>query len=458
MLYSSASFLYYFLPILLIVYFAVPGRLRNLVLLLASLAFYFYGEQVYLAILLLNAISGYFHGLWIGKAREAGRAMVPLISALAVSLGLLILMKYSGLISTNINSLFRSDTALFKIIVPLGIGIYTLQVIGYSLDVYRGHAKAQRNFLDFALYASLFPQMIAGPVVRYTHVQSALSQRSHSFACFAQGVSRFILGLAKKVLLANTLAELSYRFASAEGTVLFYWLAALAFLLRIYYDLSGYSDMAIGLGRIFGFSFPENFKYPFIAKSITEFWERWLISLGSWLKEYVKIPLPATANILFMGLLMGLWHSAEWNFILWGLVFAGIIAAERLFLGRLLAGLPRLLRHLYVLLLLLLGFVFFSAGSIRGGLAYFGGMFGLLDIPFSSAETYLLLRSYAITIIIAAIGATPWPASVLKGIRTGRTGEKLLNLLEPVVLVALFLLCTGYITDGLFNPFGFFRF
>ena len=467
MLFSSAGFLYYFLPAVLVLYFAVPGRLKNFALLLSSLAFYFYGEPVYCILLLVSSLTGYLHGIWIGKTRGKRCARIPLISSIVVITGLLVFFKYSNFFIANLNSLAHTEIALLKIALPLGISFYSFQILSYTIDIYRGKAKVQRSLLDFTAYVSMFPQLIAGPIVRYTSVETELSRRTHSFANFAWGVGRFITGLSKKVLIANTLGELGEIFSSTEQqTVLFIWLAAFAFMLQVYFDFSGYSDMAIGLGRIFGFHFPENFNYPYISKSITEFWRRWHITLGTWFRDYIYIAMggnhvPAITwirNIFVIWFLVGFWHGAAWNFIIWGLYFAVLLILEKWFIQRLLGKLPSLFAHLYVLFFLTLSFVIFKAEQPGQGFEHILGMFGFLDIPLVSAETIYYFRSFMFVLIIAVIGATPLFKTLINYIRRREAGEKLINLIEPAAHIVMLMLVTAYLIDGSFNPFLYFRF
>lgn len=467
MLFSSISFLYYFLPVVLVLYFVVPKQLKNFILLLSSLVFYFYGEPIYCVLMLFSIFSGYLHGIWIEKLRGTRYANIPLISSIVVGIGFLLFFKYTNFFILNINAIFHSETALIKIVLPLGISFYTFQILSYTVDVYRGEAKVQKNFLNFATYVALFPQLIAGPIVRYTTVEKELTLRTHSFANFAYGVNRFIIGLAKKILMANTLGEMGSIFSNSQHpTILFHWMAAFAFMLQIYFDFSGYSDMAIGLGRIFGFHFLENFNYPYTSKSITEFWRRWHISLGTWFRNYVYMPMGGNRvstpkwirNICVIWFLTGFWHGAAWNFIIWGLIFAVLLLLEKWFLKRLLDQLPSVVGHFYVLMVVLLSFVIFNAPGIREGIEYIMGMFGLLEIPLLSAESIYYLRSYLLVFIIASIGATPVPAAMLKKIKSYEAGEKIMNAMEPVAHTILLLLATGYLIDGSFNPFLYFRF
>lgn len=464
--FTSVSFLYYFLPLTLLIYKIAPQRLKNPVLLGASLVFFAWGEPVFWVLLPLTALSGYFHGLWIHRSRNTCWARLPLLSAIILSVGLLSLLKFTNLIGTNANSFFRAEPVLGKLVLPLGAGIYTLHHLSYIADLYRGTVAVQRNLLSYASYICLFPPLLAGPILPYWLVEDQISQRTHSWADTALGVRTFLLGLGKKVILGNTLAQLGYIFARLQQpTVLFHWLAALAFLLQIYYDLSGYSDMAMGLARILGFHFPRNFNYPFISRTITQFWQRWFISLGAWFRDYVYGPLVGKASfpgrgavsLLIIGVLVALWHGPGWNLVVWGLVFAALILLETLFLDKVLSYLPRAVGHIYVLVVLILNFVLFKAGGIGEGLGNLRAMLGLSSLPWSNPETAFYLRSYSFTLLVAALGATPLLSQLISRIRCNKTGEKLLNLLEPLVLVTLLLLVTGYLIQGYFSPYAFFK-
>lgn len=467
MLFSSISFLYYFLPIVLGLYFLAPGKFKNLILLIASLFFYFYGEPIYSLLMVASIVSGYLHGLWIYRAKNSRYARIPLISSIIVSIGLLIFFKYTDFFIENVNNVFGTSIALLRIVMPIGISFYTFQILSYTIDVYRGEAKVQRNILNFATYVSLFPQLIAGPIVRYTDIESELVQRTHSFANSAYGINRFIIGLAKKVIIANTLGELGKVFSNVnEKTVLFYWITAISFMLQIYFDFSGYSDMAIGLGRIFGFHFSENFNYPYTSRSLSEFWRRWHISLGTWFRDYVYFPMGGNRvstlkwilNISVVWFLTGFWHGAQWNFILWGLYFALLLILEKHLLKNFLEKLHPIVRHIYVMFFLIISFVLFDANSIGEAIENLKGLFFMRNVPFSSIETNYYLRSYAFVMIIAAIGATPAVKSIINKIAKYKKGRLVLSILEPVVHVALLLLITGYLVDGSFNPFLYFRF
>lgn len=334
MLFSSVPFLFYFLPAVLLVYFLVPKRAKNGVLLLSSLVFYGWGEPRYLPVMLVSILQGYIFGRLIERFRDTRRAKLFLVLSVLLSLGTLAYFKYADFMIANLNALTGLSAPLLRLALPVGISFYTFQILSYTVDVYRGTVPAQRNFIDLAAYIAMFPQLIAGPIVRYSDIAVQLKTREHSVSEAASGARRFILGLAKKILLANLLGELVSSFrASADLSVLYYWLGAIAFTLQIYYDFSGYSDMAIGLGRIFGFRFSENFQYPYLSGSITEFWRRWHISLGSWFRDYLYIPLGGNRkgsarqllNILLVWLATGLWHGAAWNFVVWGLLNAFFI-------------------------------------------------------------------------------------------------------------------------------------
>ena len=374
MLFSSIPFLYYFLAAVLLVYFIVPFKVKNLVLLLASLFFYFYGEPVYTLLMLATILSSYIHGLLIDRFRGTKWAKVFLWSSVVTSIGVLGFFKYSDFFISNVNAIFNGDIKLLGLALPIGISFYTFQTLSYTIDVYRGDAKVQKNILNLATYVALFPQLIAGPIVRYTTVEEDLAERTHSFENFGTGATRFCIGLAKKVLIADTLGALAKSFlASDEKSVVFYWIYAVAISLQLYFDFSGYSDMAIGLGRIFGFRFLENFNYPFISKSVAEFWRRWHMSLGTWFRDYVYIPMGGNRvplgrwffNTLTVWFLTGFWHGADWTFIVWGLYFAAFLLLEKFFLGKLLAKLPRVLSHLYVVVVILVSFVIFSGNGTQ---------------------------------------------------------------------------------------------
>lgn len=465
MLFSSIPFLYYFLPLVLAVYFLTPARFRNAVLLLASLIFYAWGEPKYVLLMLASILSGYGFGLLQERYRGQKGAKLVCGLSVAVSLSFLLYFKYADFFLENFNAATGLGVPLLRIALPIGISFYTFQIISYTVDVYRGE-PAQKNLIHLAAYVSMFPQLIAGPIVRYSDIAQQLEHRSHSTALAAEGVRRFLIGLGKKILIANQLGELCSVFrASDEKSVLFYWLYAVAFALHIYFDFSGYSDMAIGLGKVFGFHFLENFNYPYISASITEFWRRWHMSLGTWFRDYVYIPLGGNRvgrarqllNILVVWMLTGFWHGAAWNFVVWGLMFAVLLIMEKLWLLKPLSK-CRPLAHLYVVFFVVISFVIFNAENMGQALSDIGGLFGAGGIPLVSAEAVYCLRSFALVLILAVFGATPLLRNGLVRLSQYPTAGKVLNALEPFTLFILLLVMTGYLVDGSFNPFLYFRF
>ena len=460
MLFSSLIFLYAFLPCTLLAYFLTPRRGKNPVLLLASLLFYAWGEPRYLILILLNILLGFTAGLGIHRFRGRLLGRLFLLTSVAGSLGLLCCFKYGDFFLSAINGALGISLPLWRLALPVGLSFYTFQILSYTIDLYRGDVEVQRNPVSFALYVALFPQLIAGPIVRYRDVAQELQERKHSTAMAYEGACRFLVGLGKKVILANNLGLLcqSYR-SSADPTVLFAWLSALGFFLQIYYDFSGYSDMAIGLGRILGFHFPENFRYPYCSRSVTEFWRRWHMTLGALFRDYVYIPLGGNrtgklrwmGNILLVWCLTGLWHGAGWNFLLWGLFYAILLLGEKLWYGPFLAKRPWF-SHIYLLLSVLLGFVLFQGGSLEQSWGDFRAMLGAGSIPTVSRESLYALRNHGVLLILGALGATPLPG------RLYQRWSKGLQWIEPLLLALLLLLCTAYLVDGSFNPFLYFRF
>lgn len=463
MLFSGIPFLFYFLPCVLFVYFIVPQKGRNAVLLAASLFFYGWGEPKFLLFMVFSIVQGYVFARLIGRGR---RKKLFLTLSLVLSFALLGYCKYADFFIENFNAVTGLSLPLLKIALPIGISFYTFQIASYEIDVYRGDVAAQHNFIDFAAYVAMFPQLIAGPIVRYRDIASQLKERTHSLEAAASGASRFAVGLGKKVLVANVLAQLvsAYK-ASAEQTALYAWLYTIAFTLQIYFDFSGYSDMAIGLGRIFGFSFPENFRYPYIAKSITEFWRRWHMSLGTWFRDYLYIPLGGSRcsrirhifNILVVWMATGFWHGAAWNFVFWGLFYAVLLMAEKFFLLPALKK-GRVLPHVYVLLAVTLGFVLFDAASLKDALHQLGTLFGAGTASGLGTEALYMLRSYGVVLALAALGATPLPAMLWKKVQEAKSLAPVLTVAEPLCTFALLALCTAFLVDGSFNPFLYFRF
>lgn len=467
MLFSSISFLYYFLPITIIVYFISKNKYKNIILLLASLFFYFYGEPVYTLLMIFSAFSGYIHGILIDKYKNTKYSKIFLISSLFISLGTLTIFKYGDFIISNINFISSTNIKLLRLALPIGISFYTFQILSYVVDVYKNEVKVSKNFVDFATYVCLFPQLIAGPIVRYKTIQEELSNRTHSFDKFAYGVNRFIIGLTKKVVIANNLGMLvNILTNNIEKSILSYWIVAIAFPLQIYYDFSGYSDMAIGLGRMFGFNFLENFNYPYIAKSITEFWRRWHISLSSFFRDYVYIPLGGNRvsksrwifNIFFVWCLTGLWHGDSWNFVLWGIYFAVLLVIEKLFLIDKVEKLPSLLQHIYAKFFIIISFVIFNNENIKDMLDNLYNMFNFTGLPLYNEISSYYLRSYAVILLISIIGSTPLLKNIIEKIRKNYKGEMIISIINPIFNIILLIVVTSYLIDGSFNPFLYFRF
>mgnify|MGYP000286851188 FL=1 len=463
MLFTSISFLYYFLPTIIILYFITPKKYRNYILLIFSIIFYMYGEPKYVILMLVEILVAYFGALLIDKYKSKEIFLITII----IHIGLLCVFKYTDLFITTINSIFKSNINLFNIALPIGISFYTFQILSYVIDVYRGKVKVQKNILKLATYVSLFPQLIAGPIVRYETICDELDNRDETIEKFSLGTRRFIIGLAKKVLIANMLGELCTKFSLVdERSVLFYWIFAISYMLQVYFDFSAYSDMAIGLGKMFGFTFLENFNYPFISKSITEFWRRWHISLSSWFKDYVYIPLGGSRkgtlklvrNILIVWFLTGIWHGAAYNFILWGLFIGVFLVIEKLWLSKYISKLPKFLRNIYVLFIIMISFIMFNAGSINEAFFNIKGLFGLNKEVFINNYTIYYLKSYLIVLIIAIFGATPLFKNIIEKLKKSKCLNKIINILEPIFLVILLLLVTAYLIDSSYNPFLYFRF
>ena len=461
MLFSSIPFLYYFLPAMILVYFLVPRGLKNAVLLLSSLFFYGWGEPKLLFLMIFTIAMFFFCGLRIEGAKTEKWKKIWLVISVVISLALLGLFKYADFFIESFNAVTGLGIPLLRLALPVGISFYTFQSLSYTIDVYRGKVPAQRSIVAFGAYVALFPQLIAGPIVRYVDVARELETRSHSWEDACLGIRRFLIGFSKKIILADNFALLMKIFReSDEKSVLFFWMYAIAFTLNIYFDFSGYSDMAIGLGRIFGFRFIENFNYPYLSKSVTEFWRRWHMSLGSWFRDYVYIPMGGNRvsksrwvfNILTVWMLTGLWHGASWNFVLWGLMFAVLLLIEKWVPA--LQKLPGVLRHGYVLLLVVLSFVLFNAENLAQAASDMAGMFGFAGVPAWNDQTLYYLRSYGLLFLLGFVGATPVVRDTAAKIGDTRIGQ----ILEPIALLILLLVCTGYLVDGSFSPFLYFRF
>ena len=459
MLFSSIAFLYVFLPLLFIIYFAVPSKFRNLVLLTFSLLFYFLGEPKYIIILLLSCVINYYASKLIDKRKKA---KLILILDIIYNVGQLLVFKYTDFFIDNINNIFGLDMSFMYIVMPIGISFFTFQALGYVIDVYNKEHKPANNLLEFMTYISLFPQLIAGPIVRYRDVKEEMTSRTTSFSKFSEGIKRFTIGLGKKVLLANVLGE--FATLCTEQTVLASWLRPIAYTLQIYFDFSGYSDMAIGLGLMFGFRFLENFNYPLIANSITDFWRRWHMSLSTWFRDYIYIPLGGNRvsklkwirNIFVVWFLTGFWHGASWNFILWGLYFGVLLVIEKIFLAKFLDK-TKIFKYIYTLLIVVISFLIFNAASLSEIGNSLKNMFFLNNIPLTGQVTIYYLRSYLVLFIIAIIGATPLMKNVVSKLNNTKL-NKVINILEPIFYLILLTLSTAYLIDASFNPFLYFRF
>ena len=463
MLFTSIPFLYYFLPLVLITYFIMPKKYRNIVLLIFSIIFYAYGEPKYVFLMLLEILVAYFGAIIIDK--NSKYKDITLVVVLIIHIGLLGIFKYTDFLILNINKIFNSHIALLNIVMPIGISFYTFQIISYLVDVYRKEVKPQENILKLATYVTLFPQLIAGPIVRYKDINKELDKKDEKLEDVSYGFRRFIIGLAKKVIIANSLGELvNILDSSVSVTIVATWLKAISYMMQIYFDFSAYSDMAIGLGRIFGFHFLENFDYPYMSKSITEFWRRWHISLGSWFRDYVYIPLGGSRrgngilirNILIVWALTGLWHGASWNFIIWGLYFGILLLIEKLFVKKYLEKIPGVFRCIYTLFIVLISFIIFSADSMNGALLIINNLFRAE--MFIDEGVIYYLKSYLPLLIVSLFGVTPLIKNIYIKIGKNKNISKILNILEPVFLLLLLVIVTAYLIDSSYNPFLYFRF
>lgn len=471
MVFSSLLFLFYFLPAVLVVYFIVPRKAKNIVLLIFSLFFYAWGEPVYILLMMFSICMDFFLGLWLERVRQnRERAKKVLVLAVVLNVALLAFFKYADFFVDNLNAVTGLAIPSLNIPLPIGISFYTFQAMSYLIDLYRGDVPVQRSIVAFGTYVSLFPQLIAGPIVRMRTVVGELADRRESFDDFSIGVKRFVAGLGKKVLIANTLGEVWSQVSAMEPDglpVLTAWIGVLAYTFQIYFDFSGYSDMAIGLGRMFGFHFLENFDYPYISKSITEFWRRWHISLSSWFKEYVYIPLGGNRkglskqirNILIVWLLTGFWHGASWNFVVWGLYFGVLLILEKLFLLRLLQKLPSFFQHAYTMLLVVLGWAVFAFDSLGDGLQFIRALFGGYGQALWDGGALYLLYTNIILFIIAAIGSTPLPGRLWNRLDRRLEAHPVpLGALESALVACGMLLCVAFLVDASYNPFLYFRF
>lgn len=468
MLFSSIVFLFTFLPAVLILYYLLPVRFRNVILLLASLVFYAWGEPVYLFLMLLSILFNYFSGLDIARNLQDKRAAKrSLVFNLIINLAVLGFFKYEGFVLDTLNGILPVHISYHALPLPIGISFYTFQILSYIIDVYRGNVKVQTNLPNFALYVTMFPQLIAGPIVQYADVDEQLASREVSWTKFGEGSMYFIRGLAKKVLLANTsgmiFTEVS-GLAKGNIAVMTAWLGAFAYMFQIYFDFSGYSDMAIGLGKMFGFEFNMNFNYPYVSKSITEFWRRWHISLSSWFRDYVYIPLGGNRvskikhirNLLIVWFLTGLWHGAAWNFVAWGLYYGVILIIEKYLLSSVLDRLPDVVRHIYSIVLVVIGWVLFFSSSFGQAADYIRVMFGAGAHGFADRESMYLLTSNLILWLILIFGSTPLVHFRYEHMLRSKKWNT--TIINSVVYAALFIVCIAYLVTETYNPFLYFRF
>lgn len=466
MVFSSTIFLCVYLPLVLLGYYICPKKGRNLFLLIASLVFYAWGEPKYVFLMIFSILVNYIFGRLMDKNRGRQKRMkLLLVLSVVIDIGLLSVFKYTDFIITNVNAIFGSSFDLLNIALPIGISFYTFQAMSYTIDVYRNDVRVQKNLIDFGMYITMFPQLIAGPIVRYADVQDQLAERSVTTADFSEGVMRFVVGLGKKVLLANQMGAVWSEIYALGGDVsaLMAWTGAIAYTFQIYFDFSGYSDMAIGLGRMFGFKFPENFRYPYQSVSITDFWRRWHITLSTWFKEYLYIPLGGNRcglarqalNLLIVWSLTGFWHGAGWNFVMWGLYYFVILFIEKLFLLKALDKLPKLFRHVYALLLIVIGWVIFASDDVSVLLPYLGSMFGA-NGAVGGMDVYTLFTK-AVLLIICCVASTELPKRLFLS-ATGAMNEKAAFTIKSVMTIALLALSMILLIGDSYNPFLYFRF
>ena len=470
MLFSSITFLFLFLPVTVLIYYLVPQKTRNLVLLIASLFFYAWGEPVYVVLMILSILLNFFCGKDIGEKRaDPVRAKRSLIFAVVMNVLILGFFKYYGLLMETLNVLFPYEIPYRELALPIGISFYTFQELSYLIDIYRGNAKPQQRLLPFALYISMFPQLIAGPIVRYVDIAAQLLNRVMSMRKFGQGVMYFIVGFAKKVVLADSIGALYEQITAlsiGSFSVLTAWVGCLAFAFQIYFDFSGYSDMAIGLGKMFGFEFRKNFQYPYIAKNIGEFWRRWHISLGTWFREYVYIPLggnkcPASRhllNLLIVWALTGLWHGAQWNFLVWGLYYGVILILERYVWGRALGRLPVFVQHIYTFVLVLIGWVFFFSPSLGAAMDYLGVMFGAGASAWIDRQGFYFLLTHWLLFLLCAIGSSLRGMNILRLLTGSYESRRIRQIAACVVYIGMFLVSLAFLVTESFHPFLYFRF
>ena len=466
MLFSSITFLYYFLPVVLFLYYILPDSWKNIWLLTASLFFYGWGEPVFLLWMAVAILTAFTAGIFIERYKGSRTGKILFLISVICSVLYIGVFKYADFFVDSVNKIGGLSLTLPGIALPIGISFYTFQLLSYLIDVYRGDTKARKDLISFALYISMFPQLIAGPIVRYTVIEKQLDKRAHTYLNIGEGMGRFVIGLSKKVLIANPLGELAVIVkSSSDLSVLYIWLYAIALSFQIYFDFSGYSDMAIGLGRMFGFHFSENFNYPFISKSISEFWRRWHISLGTWFRDYVYIPLGGNrvtkarfcVNLFIVWFLTGFWHGAGWNFILWGLYYGVLLAVEKFWLHKYLKK-NSILQYGYVWIFTIIGFLIFDCTDFSSVVFYLKAMCGLSGLPFVTAECLYYIKHYGILLVVAVAASLPAGKNLYLRVKEKTMQGKFLEYGEAFVLIGFMILITAYLIDGSFNPFLYFRF
>ena len=466
MVFSSLLFLTIFLPLTVGLYNILPKKARNFLLLLVSLVFYAWGEPTHIFIMLITTFYIWVFGLVVARAMKQGKQGVArffLVLTLVLSLGTLMVFKYTGFFVSNLPFLQNTALGSLEIALPIGISFYTFQALSYIIDVYRGDVKAQKSYFNFAMYISLFPQLIAGPIVRYADVEDQIDERTVTIDGVASGIQRFVLGLGKKVLLANQIGVL-WETMAGNGSVLGAWLGAVAFAFQIYFDFSAYSDMAIGLGRMFGFKFTENFRYPYQSGSITEFWRRWHMTLGTWFREYVYIPLGGNRkgklrqlfNLLVVWFLTGFWHGAAWQFIFWGLYYFVFLAAEKLFLLKPLQKAPAVLRHGYALLVVVLGWVLFACEDVTAAFGMYKTMLGI-GAPLADSSAVFYLGGSVVMLLICTVGATELPKLAAQKLQS-KLPEPVFRHVTYAVLALILFASMAFLVADSYNPFLYFRF
>ena len=470
MVFSSIPFIFFFLPVFLILYYLVPYKVKNILLLIFSLIFYAWGEPIYILLMIFSSVVDYTNGRMIEKYAQNNqkRKNLFLIISIIVNLSLLGFFKYADFLIGSINSLLNINIPLLELGLPIGISFFTFQTMSYSIDVYRGDVKAEHNFLDFMTYVSMFPQLIAGPIVRYEEVSKELKNRSITPQGFADGMIRFLQGLFKKVLIANNIGYLFVIASSMpnnEMSVVMSWLGILAYTFQIYFDFSGYSDMAIGMGKMLGFTYPENFNHPYISKSITEFWRRWHISLSSFFKDYVYIPLGGSRvkkiinvrNILIVWMLTGLWHGASWNFVLWGLYYGVLLLLEKFVFNKILEKTPNWFKHFYTMFLVVVGWMIFAFDDMTILKEYASMMFGVGGVSFINNYALYYLKNYLIIFILAIIFSMP-VYKLAKEKLSKVKNTKSVFIVSLIIYTVLFIVVVSYLVNDTYNPFLYFRF